>query len=65
MNRPIGLPDALPATKLVSSRPDLAALQTEVGTSMPAGAVAGVQGVKNDVRLPSHAMLEARLPAAA
>lgn len=62
-NRPVGTPDASLAPKLVASRPDLAALQTEVGTSLPAGAVAEVQKVKNDVRLPSHAPLEARLPA--
>lgn len=36
-------------------------LQTEVGTSMPVGPMAEIQKVKNDVRLPSHAMLEARL----
>ncbi|MDH6591091.1 hypothetical protein M2165_000980 [Variovorax sp. TBS-050B] len=65
MNRPVGTHDATLSTKLVASRPDLAALQTEVGTSQPAGAVAEIQKVKNDVRLPSHAMLEARLPAAA
>jgi len=65
MNRPIGPADAPLATKLASLRPELAALQTEVGTSLPAGAVAGVQQVKNDVRLPSHALLEAVLPAVA
>lgn len=65
MNRPIGPADAPLATKLASLRPELAALQTEVGTSLPAGAVAGVQQVKNDVRLPSHALLEAVLPAGA
>ncbi|WP_307656927.1 flagellar hook-length control protein FliK [Variovorax paradoxus] len=66
MNRPIGpAVDALLAAKLSSARPDLAVLQTEVGTSMPVGPMAEVQKVKNDVRLPSHAMLEARLPAGA
>ena len=62
MNRSIGPADAPLATKLAALRPELAALQTEVGTSLPAGAVAGVQQVKNDVRLPSHALLEAVLP---
>jgi hypothetical protein len=65
MNRPIGPADAPLATKLASLRPELAALQTEVGTSLPAGPVAGIQQVKNDVRLPSHALLEAVLPAGA
>lgn len=63
MNRSIGLADAPLATKLAALRPELAALQTEVGTSLPAGAVAEVQQVKNDVRLPSHSLLEAVLPA--
>ncbi|WPH13067.1 flagellar hook-length control protein FliK [Variovorax paradoxus] len=62
MNRPIGpAVDALLAAKLSSARPDLAVLQTEVGTSMPVGPMAEIQKVKNDVRLPSHAMLEAPL----
>lgn len=65
MNRPIGPVDAPLATKLAALRPELAALQTEVGTSAPAGAVAEVQQVKNDVRLPSHSLLEAVLPARA
>jgi hypothetical protein len=65
MNRPIGPSDAPLATKLASLRPELAALQTEVGTSLPTGPVAEVQQVKNDVRLPSHALLEAVLPARA
>ncbi|MBT2337235.1 flagellar hook-length control protein FliK [Variovorax paradoxus] len=65
-NRPIGpAVDAALAAKLAALRPDLAALQTEVGTSMPTGPVAEIQKVKNDVRLPSHAMLEARLPGGA
>lgn len=63
MNRSIGPADAPLATKLAALRPELAALQTEVGTSLPAGAVAEVQQVKNDVRLPSHSLLEAVLPA--
>lgn len=63
MNRSIGLADAPLATKLAALRPELAALQTEVGTSLPAGAVAEVQQVKNDVRLPSHSLLESVLPA--
>ncbi|WP_309932464.1 flagellar hook-length control protein FliK [Variovorax paradoxus] len=64
MNRPIGpAVDALLAAKLSSTRPDLAVLQTEVGTSMPVGPTAEIQKVKNDVRLPSHAMLEAPLAA--
>lgn len=62
MNRPIGpAVDALLASKLSSARPDLAVLQTEVGTSMPVGPMAEIQKVKNDVRLPSHAPLETRL----
>ncbi|AGU51394.1 putative flagellar hook-length control protein FliK [Variovorax paradoxus B4] len=67
MNRPIGpaVDVALLASKLSSARPDLAVLQTEVGTSMPVGPMVEIQKVKNDVRLPSHAMLEARLPAGA
>jgi len=70
MNRPVGHPDAAHATKLAAAlRPDLAALQAEVGTSLPAGAVAEVQKVKNDVRLPSQALhaalLSADAPAAA
>lgn len=64
MNRPIGpTVDALLAAKLSSARPDLAVLQTEVGTSMPVGPMAEIQKVKNDVRLPSHAVLEAPLAA--
>ncbi|WGT66301.1 flagellar hook-length control protein FliK [Variovorax paradoxus] len=63
MNRSIGPSDAPLATKLASLRPELAALQTEVGTSLPTGPVAEVQQVKNDVRLPSHSLLEAVLPA--
>ena len=64
MNRPIGpAVDALLAAKLSSARPDLAVLQTEVGTSMPVGPMAEIQKIKNDVRLPSHAMLEAPLAA--
>ncbi|WP_431110846.1 flagellar hook-length control protein FliK [Variovorax paradoxus] len=63
MNRLIGPSDAPLATKLASLRPELAALQTEVGTSLPAGPVVEVQQVKNDVRLPSHSLLEAVLPA--
>ena len=66
MNRPIGpAVDALLASKLSSARPDLAVLQTEVGTSMPVGPMAEIQKVKNDVRLPSHAPLETRLEAGA
>lgn len=62
MNRPIGpAVDALLASKLSSARPDLAVLQTEVGTSMPVEPMAEIQKVKNDVRLPSHAPLETRL----
>jgi hypothetical protein len=61
MNRPVGTPDAVHATKLAALRPDLAALQAEVGTSLPASAVAEVQKVKNDVRLPSQAMHAALL----
>jgi hypothetical protein len=61
MNRPVGTPDAVHATKLAALRPDLAALQAEVGTSVPAGAVAEIQKVKNDVRLPSQAMHAALL----
>ncbi|WPH19565.1 flagellar hook-length control protein FliK [Variovorax paradoxus] len=66
MNRPIGpAVDALLAAKLSSARPDLAVLQTEVGTSMPVGPMAEIQKIKNDVRLPSHAPLETRLEAGA
>lgn len=66
MNRPIGpAVDALLAAKLSSARPDLAVLQTEVGTSMPVGPMAEIQKVKNDVRLPSHAPLETRIEAGA
>lgn len=63
MNRPVGNLDAAYATKLAALRPDLAALQAEVGTSLPASAVAEVQKVKNDVRLPSQAMHAALLAA--
>jgi hypothetical protein len=63
MNRPVGNPDVAHATKLAALRPDLAALQAEVGTSVPAGAVAEIQKVKNDVRLPSQAMHAALLAA--